>query len=196
MAIRDTSSHRQQRARKPSGARAASSVPPRTRARHAAQDAQEAQAEWLQGVQQVWLAGMGALARAQKDGPVVFTDAVVEGLKLLNQSRSTARRMMRGVLETAQASMQSRMGGARSQAQETWDNLESLFQSRVQQAMHQIGVPTAEEIRVLTRRVAELNENVKQINARERVRRTATVRRRATGKRARKARGRAPAGEK
>ena len=200
MAKRDTSSYRQ-RARNRSGGRASSSVPPRarTRDRDAAADAtQDAQAEWLQGVQQVWLAGMGALARAQKDGPAVFTDAVVEGLKLLNQSRSTAQRMMRGVFETAQASMQSRMGGARGQAQETWDNLESLFQSRVQRAMHQIGVPTAEEIRVLTRRVAELNENVKQINARERVRRAAS-RPRTAGKRARKTvrktAGKAPAAD-
>jgi poly(hydroxyalkanoate) granule-associated protein len=187
MANRDTNSNRQ-RARKRSGGRAPSSVPPRTRARtrDAAEAAQDAQAEWLQGVQQVWLAGMGALARAQKDGPGAFTDAVVEGLKLLNQSRSTAQRLMRGVFETAQAGVQSRMGGARSQAQETWDNLESLFQSRVQRAMHQVGVPTADEIRVLTRRVAELNENVKQLNARERVRRTATARTRATGKPARK----------
>ena len=200
MAKRDTSSYRQ-RARNRSGGRASSSVPPRGRPRDrddAADAAQDAQAEWLQGVQQVWLAGMGALARAQKDGPAVFTDAVVEGLKLLNQSRSTAQRMVRGVFETAQASMQSRMGGARSQAQETWDNLESLFQSRVQRAMHQIGVPTAEEIRVLTRRVAELNENVKQINARERVRRAAS-RPRTAGKRARKTvrktAGKAPAAD-
>ena len=196
MADRDTSSDRRP-ARKPSGGRGASSAAPRTRARarEPAEAARDAQAEWLQGVQQVWLAGMGALARAQKDGPAAFTDAVVEGLKLLNQSRSTAQRMMRGVFESAQANVQSRMGGARSQAQETWDNLESLFQSRVQQAMHQLGVPTADEIRVLTRRVAELNENVKQINARERVRRTATTRKRATGKRARKTAGKAPAAD-
>lgn len=196
MANRDTSSHRQ-RARRQTGGRASSSQQPRARARArgATEAAQDVQAEWLQGMQQVWLAGMGAIARAQKDGPGAFTDAVVEGLKLLNQSRSTAQRMVRGVFETAQASMQSRVGGARSQAQETWDNLESLFQSRVQRAMHQIGVPTAEEIRVLTRRVAELNENVKQINARERVRRTSNARRRTTAKRARKTAGRAPAAD-
>jgi poly(hydroxyalkanoate) granule-associated protein len=191
MANRDTSSYRQ-RARKQPGGRASSRVPPdararaQARARRAREAAEEAQGQWLQGVQQVWLAGMGALARAQKDGPAVFTDAVVEGLKLLNQSRSTAQRMMRGVFEAAQASMQTRVGGARSQAQETWENLESLFQSRVQRAMHQIGVPTAEEIRVLTRRVAELNENVKQLNARERVRRTATAKRRVAARRARR----------
>ena len=118
------------------------------------------QAQLRQGVQQVWLAGMGAFARAQKEGPAAFQEAVAEGLKLLGQSRSTARQRMRDVFDTAQETLQSRVGGAREQAQETWDNLEALFQSRVQRAMHQLGVPTAEEIRVLTRRVAELNESV------------------------------------
>ncbi|HET9694148.1 MAG TPA: phasin family protein [Steroidobacteraceae bacterium] len=182
MANRDTSSDRQ-RARKRPGGRASSKVPPR--ARRGADEAQSGQAQLLQNVQQVWLAGMGAIARAQKDGPSAFSDAVVEGLRLLNQSRSTAQRMVRDAFESAQETLQTRAGGARDQAQETWENLETLFQSRVQRAMHQLGVPTAEEIRVLTRRVAELNENVKRLDARARVRKTAGAKRRA-GPRARK----------
>jgi len=75
---------------------------------------------------------------------------------------------VRDVFETAQQTLQSRVGGAREQAQETWDNLEALFQSRVQRAMQQLGVPTAEEIRALTRRVSELNETVSKIDQRQR----------------------------
>ena len=182
MAKRDTSSYRQ-RARKQPGGRASSRVPPRARAqaqaREASQEALSAQAQLLQNVQQIWLAGMGAIARAQRDGPSAFSDAVLEGLRLLNQSRSTAQQMVRDVFGSAQETLQSRVGGARDQAQGTWDNLESLFQTRVQRAMQQLGVPTAEEIRVLTRRVAELNENVKRVNARERVRQVASAKKRA-----------------
>ena len=69
--------------------------------------------------------------------------------------------------ESAQESVQSRLGSARDQATETWDNLEALFQSRVHKAMNQLGVPTAEEIRVLTRRVAELNDTVKTLSAKQ-----------------------------
>jgi poly(hydroxyalkanoate) granule-associated protein len=134
----------------------------------------EAQAQLLQGVQQVWLAGMGAIARAQKDGPAAFTDAVSEGLKLLGQSRSNAQRIVRDAFDAAQETLQTRVGGVRDQAQETWDNLETLFQNRVQRAMHDLGVPTAREIRDLTRRVTDLNESVQRINARERVRATST----------------------
>ena len=197
MAKRDTSSYRQ-RARKQPGWRASSRVPPRARAqaqaqaREASQESRSAQAQLLQNVQQIWLAGMGAIARAQRDGPSAFSDAVLEGLRLLNQSRSTAQQMVRDVFGSAQETLQSRVGGARDQAQGTWDNLESLFQTRVQRAMHQLGVPTAEEIRVLTRRVAELNENVKRVNARERVRQVASAKKRAaprTRKRAGSTRG-------
>jgi poly(hydroxyalkanoate) granule-associated protein len=117
----------------------------------------------LSGVQQLLLAGMGAVARAQREGPTAFTDAVGEGLKLLGKSRDNAEKLVRDALEAAQDSVQSRLDGAREQAGETWDNLELLFQTRVQRAMQQIGVPTADEIRLLTRRVAELNEAVKAL---------------------------------
>ena len=111
-------------------------------------------------------AGSEARPGARQTGPTAFQDAVVEGLRLLGQSGTTAQRRVRDVFETAQETLQSRVGGAREQAQETWDNLEALFQSRVQRAMHQLGVPTAEEIRALTRRVSELNDSVNRINQR------------------------------
>lgn len=121
---------------------------------------QAAQEQLKQAVHQVWLAGMGAFVRAQKEGPAAFQEAVAEGLKLFSQTGTTAQRRMRDVVGAAQETLQERVGGAREQAQETWDNLEALFQSRVQRAMHQLGVPTAAEIRELSRRVAELNDTV------------------------------------
>ena len=132
-------------------------------------------------------AASSAGRRAQKEGPKAFQDAVVEGLKLLSQSRSTAQRHVRDAFETAQETLQSRVGGAREQAQETWDNLEALFQSRVQRAMHQLGVPTAEEIRTLTRRVSELNDSVNKISQRQR-----TVKPTAPAKRAKRKLAAAP----
>ena len=114
----------------------------------------------MDGVQQIWLAGMGALARAQRDGPAAFNDAVTEGLKLLDRSRPGAGRLVREAIDTAQGSMQARIDSAMSHANETWDSLETMFQNRVQRALIRIGVPTADEVRKLTRRVAELNKSV------------------------------------
>lgn len=154
--------------------------------------ARAAQEQLLQAVQQVWLAGMGAIARAQKEGPAGFQEAVAEGIKLLSQSGTTAQRRVRNALGAAQETLQSRVGGAREQAQETWDNLEALFQSRVQRAMHQLGVPTAAEIRELSRRVSELNATVMASSRPRRAakktgpKRKAPAKRRVTAKRGRK----------
>jgi poly(hydroxyalkanoate) granule-associated protein len=126
-----------------------------------------AQGALIENVQQIWLAGMGAVAKAQKEGPAAFQDAVAEGFELLTRSRSNAEQVIREAFENAQESVQAKLDSARDQATETWDNLETLFQSRVQKAMNQLGVPTAEEIRVLTRRVAELNTTVKTLSAKQ-----------------------------
>jgi len=142
-------------------------------ARKARTRAGKAQANVIENAQHVWLAGMGAVAKAQKDGPAAFQEAVAEGLQILTRSRTTAEKMIRDVFESAQGSVQTRFGSAREQATESWDNLEELFRSRVQKALQQIGVPNASEIRLLTKRVAELNENVKALASKQARGRTA-----------------------
>jgi poly(hydroxyalkanoate) granule-associated protein len=161
-----------------------------SRARAARSRASSAPAALIENVQQVWLAGMGAIAKAQKEGPAAFTEAVAEGFKLLERSRSNAEQAIRDVFEAAQESVQTRFGSARDQASETWDNLEALFQSRVQKALNQIGVPSAEEVRVLTRRVAELNESVQALSAQQ-VRAKRAAAKRASARTPRKRRARA-----
>jgi poly(hydroxyalkanoate) granule-associated protein len=140
----------------------ADSTSRKTRARAA-----KGPAQLIENVQQIWLAGMGAVARAQKEGPAAFQQAVADGLKLLNRSRTTAEQMIRDTFEAAQGTVESRIDSAREQANETWDNLEALFQSRVHKALQQLGVPSGDEIRLLTRRVADLNENVKALAAQQ-----------------------------
>jgi poly(hydroxyalkanoate) granule-associated protein len=100
-------------------------------------------------------------------GPAAFQGAVAEGFKLLTRSRSSAEQMIRDTFEAAQDTVQTRFGSARDQASETWDNLEVLFQTRVHKAMQQLGVPSADEIRLLTRRVADLSEAVKELSGRQ-----------------------------
>jgi poly(hydroxyalkanoate) granule-associated protein len=104
---------------------------------------------------------------------------VIEGVQ-------QAERMIRDAFESAQGSVQSRLGSAREQASETWDNLEALFQSRVQKALQQIGMPNAEEVRLLTKRVAELNENVKALSAKPARRSPGKATAKGAGKKARR----------
>jgi len=85
----------------------------------------------------------------------------------VGKTRSRATQTLARVVQSAQASMQARVEGVRDQAGESWDNLEALFQSRVQKALRQLGVPNADEVRLLTRRVAELNATVQKLAAKQ-----------------------------
>jgi ribosomal protein L29 len=73
---------------------------------------------------------------------------------------TTARAKVRDAFSAAQESVQARLDTAREQAEETWDNLEALFQSRVQKAMTRLGIPGAEEFRQLAARVTEMRKEL------------------------------------
>ena len=80
--------------------------------------------------------------------------------KRTEESVTTARAKVRDAFSAAQESVQARLDTAREQAEETWDNLEALFQSRVQKAMTRLGIPGAEEFRQLAARVTEMRKEL------------------------------------
>ncbi len=117
---------------------------------------------------QVWAAGLGALSRAQGGGSKVFEDLVREGSRLQGTAIDTAQRVVMQAFQGAQNKVNRRVGSVKDQATETLDNLEKIFQTRVQRALHQLGMPTAEEITALTRKVDELNHSVERLARAER----------------------------
>jgi poly(hydroxyalkanoate) granule-associated protein len=131
-----------------------------TRTRRNGSQARTVQVKLVDAVNQIWLAGMGALSRAQKEGPRAFETMIVEGASLIDKSREQAEDKLREAIATVQSTVEDRMQGTKEQASETWDNLEKMFQGRVTKVLQQVGVPTAKEINALTRRVDELNMNV------------------------------------
>jgi poly(hydroxyalkanoate) granule-associated protein len=137
----------------------------------------------VEAMHQIWLAGMGALSRVQKEGPRAFETLMTDGAELLNQRRAYAEKMLREAITNVQSTVDERMRTTRDQATETWENLEKIFQSRVQKVLHQAGVPTATEVRALAKRVDQLNASVASLararrptahrgNGRRRVKRT------------------------
>lgn len=124
----------------------------------------------VDAMHQIWLAGMGALSRVQKEGPRAFETLIVDGAEFIGQGRATAEKMLRDAIATVQSTVGERMKSSREQAAETWDSLEKIFQGRVQSVLHQAGVPTATEIRALSKRVDHLNSSVEHL---ARARRTA-----------------------
>src|SRR5438132_12158643 len=105
---------------------------------------------------QIWLAGLGAFAKAQQGGKQVFDMLVKQGEILEAKTRSAASQTADAEREAAKAKakeMQTMAGG-------TWDKLEQVFEDRVSRALARLGVYTSSDVERLSERVNELSEAV------------------------------------
>jgi poly(hydroxyalkanoate) granule-associated protein len=104
----------------------------------------------MDSAHQIWLAGLGAFAKAQAEGTKLFESLVKEGEAV--QART-------GKAASAQfAQMSKSASGA-------WDKLEQVFEERVSRSLNRLGVPTYNDIQALTKHVNELNASVQQLLA-------------------------------
>ncbi|UHQ18850.1 phasin family protein [Lysobacter sp. KIS68-7] len=123
-----------------------------------------------ESAQQIWLAGVGAFARAQAEGGKLFEGLVKEGLNL----EQTARKIAGNRADVVRDAVESRVGQARERAVDTWDRLEKVFEDRVQRALVKLGVPSREDLADLVQRVDALNAELRRVGGSP-TRRTATA---------------------
>jgi poly(hydroxyalkanoate) granule-associated protein len=110
----------------------------------------------LKSSHQIWLAGLGAFAKAQQEGMKMFDTLVKQGESLESKTRQAAASTANAAREAAKAKakeVQAMAGG-------TWDKLEQVFEDRVARALGHLGVYTSADVKQLTERVNELSEAV------------------------------------
>lgn len=110
----------------------------------------------LDSSHQIWLAGLGAFAKAQQGGKQVFEMLVKQGEELEAKTRTAASQTAeaaRGAAKAKAREMQAMAGG-------TWDRLEQVFEDRVARALGKLGVYTSSDVERLSERVNELSEAV------------------------------------
>ena len=101
-----------------------------------------------ESAQQIWLAGLGAFAKAQEEGNKVFDALVKEGESIQKKTRKVA---------------DEKIAEVAGKAAGTWDRLEQVFEDRVARALSSLGVPTKKDIDKLSKRVAELTVVVQKL---------------------------------
>jgi poly(hydroxyalkanoate) granule-associated protein len=109
--------------------------------------------------QQIWLAGLGAFAKAQEEGSKVFDTLVKEGVTMQRKTQAAAGEK----ISEATSKMTSMASEIQSKASGGWDKLETIFEDRVAKALKKLGVPTAREIDALSARIEELNRNIAKL---------------------------------
>ena len=110
--------------------------------------------------QQIWLAGMGAFAKAQAEGKQVFEALVKEGASLQKKTQSAAEERLGEV----SSKMSTMAGDVSAKAGQHWDKLESIFEERTAKAMKRLGVPSAKDVAALTTRIDELSAKVARLS--------------------------------
>jgi len=101
-----------------------------------------------ESAQQIWLAGLGAFAKAQEEGGKVFDALVKEGETIQAKTRKMT---------------DEKIADVAGKATGTWDRLEQVFEDRVARALGSLGVPSKQDIDRLSRRVVDLSAAVQAL---------------------------------
>ncbi len=117
-----------------------------------------------ESAREIWLAGLGAFAMARDEGNKLFETLVENGRDLEAKGRSAATETVTDIRDH----VDSKFSGVRDLAEKNIDKIEQVFDDRVASVLTRLGVPSANEIALLTKRVEELGREVKKLNATKR----------------------------
>jgi poly(hydroxyalkanoate) granule-associated protein len=113
-----------------------------------------------ESAQQIWLAGMGAFAKAQAGREKVFETLVREGLSLQRKTHAVAEDKITEVTNR----VTGMAGGLSGKANQHWDKLETIFEERVAKALNRLGVPSAKDVEALMARIDGLSASVARLS--------------------------------
>ncbi len=114
-----------------------------------------------ESAQQVWLAGLGALSRAQNEGSKLFDTLVKEGESVEQRSRDESSRG-----ESIRDTVENTLGQARDRAAGTWDRVERSFEDRVHRVLRRMDIPSRSDIEALNERLDALNRRLTRTESR------------------------------
>ena len=110
----------------------------------------------MESAQQIWLAGVGAMSLAQKEGSKVFETLVEEGERVESRTRKVATETVDEVKD--------QMENVKERANRNWDKLEQVFQDRVAKALNSLSVPTRQNLQDLSGQVDALRKHVEELS--------------------------------
>lgn len=117
--------------------------------------------------QHIWLAGLGAFAKAQAEGAKVFEALVNEGQQLQGKTQAAAQARLVALSQATEQVTEQVAGMANefsNKATGQWNKLENLFENRVATALMNLGIPSAPDIVALQARIQALEEHIAKMH--------------------------------
>lgn len=111
----------------------------------------------IDSAQQIWLAGLGAFTKAQKEGSRFFETLVEEGARTQEKTRAYTQAQF----EEAQRKVGPWIENARARTNEAFNKIEQAFDERIARAAQRMRIPTHEDMQRLHERLDELTREVR-----------------------------------
>lgn len=106
--------------------------------------------------QQIWLAGLGAFAKAQAEGSRLFDQLIVDGAELEKQTRKYTHEHLASLRDQMEGTVQR----LRSSGQASMKKIQGLVDARVAQAVERMAVPSREDFEALMAQMESMRAQV------------------------------------
>ena len=115
---------------------------------------------WVGGIEKysrkIWLAGLGAYAKAGAEGVDYFKELVKAGEGVEKQGR----KLVGEQVEAANSqfdSVKNSVTGVKEKVEVQFDRIEKAFDNRVASALNRIGIPSRQDVEALSAKLDELS---------------------------------------
>lgn len=100
---------------------------------------------------QIWLAGLGAYVKAEKEGSKLFDTLVRDGKKMENKTK-----------EDKKTTYRERVEEVKDKAAHSWEKIEKAFDERVAKTLAKLNIPTKQDVDALALQLKHLQAAVEK----------------------------------
>lgn len=113
---------------------------------------------------EVWLAGLGALSRAEEEGENLFNNLVKRGEAFENRGRKQLEASL-DALKKQQQQASKRMSTATKTLSDAAQSVERAVTNTLTDTLGRVGMPTRNEVEELSKKVTKLSEKLDALSA-------------------------------
>lgn len=108
----------------------------------------------------IWLAGLGAYAKAGQEGAEYFKELVKSGENVEEQGKKLVNEQVEAAnsqIDSVKSSVTGNVNSVKGKVDVQLDKIEKAFDARVASALNRIGIPSKQDVAALSAKLDELS---------------------------------------
>lgn len=108
----------------------------------------------------IWLAGLGAYAKAGQEGAEYFKELVKSGESVEEQGKKLVNEQVEAAnsqIDSVKSSVTGNVNSVKGKVEVQLDKIEKAFDARVASALNRIGIPSKQDVAALSAKLDELS---------------------------------------